>query len=51
MNQKQGNIAVKETHSGSFSMIKKVLATEGIAGLYRGFGLQMLTCEWHAIVL
>ena len=39
----QGNIAVKETHSGSFSMIQKVIAKEGITGVYRGFVLQQLT--------
>lgn len=39
----QGQVAVKETHSGSFSMIAKVLKTEGIRGVYRGFVLQQLT--------
>jgi hypothetical protein len=39
----QGNVAVKETYSGSFSMIQKVVAKEGLMGVYRGFWLQQLT--------
>ena len=39
----QGSIKTAQTHSGSFSMLQKVLAQEGIRGIYRGFVLQQLT--------
>ena len=39
----QGSIKTQHTHSGSFSMLQKVLAQEGIRGIYRGFVLQQLT--------
>ena len=39
----QGSIKTAQTHTGSFSMLQKVLAQEGIRGIYRGFVLQQLT--------
>ncbi len=39
----QGSIKTTQTHTGSFSMLQKVLAQEGIRGIYRGFVLQQLT--------
>ena len=38
----QGNVRLPK-HTGSFSMLQKVLAQEGIRGIYRGFVLQQLT--------
>ena len=39
----QGQIATKETYSGSFDLTRRVIAKEGIRGIYRGFVLQQLT--------
>eukprot|EP00944_MAST-04C_sp_MAST-4C-sp1_P003467 g3467.t1 len=39
----QGSIKTAQTHTGSFTMLQKVLAQEGIRGIYRGFVLQQLT--------
>jgi len=39
----QGQIKTKNTYSGSFDLVSRVVKAEGIAGLYRGFVMQMLT--------
>ena len=39
----QGQFATKEHFSGSFDLARRVVAKEGIGGLYRGFMLQQVT--------
>ena len=39
----QGQVQTTKSYTGSFHMIKDVLAREGIRGVYRGYVLQQLT--------
>jgi len=39
----QGQFATKEQFSGSFDLCRRVVAKEGVGGLYRGFVMQQVT--------
>ena len=41
----EGQITTKKTYGSSLALVRKVIAEEGIAGIYRGFVMQQVTCE------
>jgi hypothetical protein len=41
----EGQMQTKQTYGSSLTLVRKVVAEEGILGIYRGFVMQQVTCE------